>query len=343
MPGRKALLLRVGIDRGTGGALAPIFEDGSFEYIPVPETEPTRCSLTFANLPARRGQSLAAFVPARIADRRAHIDPDFTTFTYGDAAEHKRGQLLHLEPGDLLVFYAGLEPWPKQDIPRLFAIGWFEVNEAYSLTAQQIAADRTLPQRFGNTAHFLRDPPDPKLALIEGEKRRSRFLERAVPLGDGEDRLLPDLIAFGYRGSLRRAVGHWLHGPAVTALEDWLHRGPTSLIDDATRIFTVAAIKLYPASAGRQGALVIDDARPAIGDWVFARDGGAFALARINARAETGEAFASLFWYMPPLTPAMRDRIPVPDPRSLPKPGAPVVRRLVSWMAFHYRIGIHAG
>jgi hypothetical protein len=177
MPGHKALLLRVGIDRGTGGALAPIFADGSFEYIPVPETEPTRCSLTFASLPTRRGQSLAAFVPRRIASRPAHIDPDFDAFVYGDAAPHKRRQLLRLESGDLLVCYAGLEPWPKQDIPRLFAIGWFEVNEAHSLTAQQVAADRTLQQRFGNTAHFLRDPPDPKLALIEGASLQLLALE----------------------------------------------------------------------------------------------------------------------------------------------------------------------
>ena len=39
MPGHKALLLRVGINRGTGSALAPIFADGSFEDIPIPETE----------------------------------------------------------------------------------------------------------------------------------------------------------------------------------------------------------------------------------------------------------------------------------------------------------------
>jgi hypothetical protein len=340
---RKALLLRVGIDRGTGGALAPIFADGSFEYIPVPETEPTRCPLTVASLPTRRGQSLAAFVPRRIAGRAAHVDPDFDAFVYGDAAPHKRRQLLRLEPRDLLVFYAGLEPWPKQDIPRLFAIGWFEVTETHDLTAQQIATDRTLRERFGDTAHFLRNPPDPELALIEGEKRRSRFLERAVPLGDGEDRLLPDLIAFGYSGSLRRAVGHWLHGPAVAVLEDWLHRGPASLICHATRIFAVTPKEWHPAWPKRRGDLIINDARPAIGDWVFSleRD-GAFALARINERAETREAFASLFWCTRRLDPVIRDQIPVPDPRSLPKPGAAVIRRLVSWTASHYRIGMQA-
>jgi hypothetical protein len=38
---RKALLLRVGIDRGTGGALSRIFADGGFEYLPIPEA--ARC------------------------------------------------------------------------------------------------------------------------------------------------------------------------------------------------------------------------------------------------------------------------------------------------------------
>jgi putative DNA base modification enzyme with NMAD domain len=101
---RQALLLRVGIDRGTGGSLSPIFADGSFEYLPIPEAEPTRCPHGFASLPARRGGNLAAFVPSRIAQRPAHIDPDFAAFTYGDAALHKRRQLLRLEPGDLIVF-----------------------------------------------------------------------------------------------------------------------------------------------------------------------------------------------------------------------------------------------
>ena len=52
MPGRKPLLLRVGIDRGIGGALASVFADR--------ETEPTRCSLTFASLPAGGGNQPAS-------------------------------------------------------------------------------------------------------------------------------------------------------------------------------------------------------------------------------------------------------------------------------------------
>ncbi len=95
------LLLRVGIDRGTGGALSPIFADGSLEYVPIPEAEPTRCRRSFASLPARHGGTLAAFVPSRIAGLPAHLDPDFAALTYGDAALHKRRQLSRLEPGSM--------------------------------------------------------------------------------------------------------------------------------------------------------------------------------------------------------------------------------------------------
>ncbi len=42
----KALLLRVGLDRGTGGALGPIYPDGTFEYIPIPETVLSSCPFT---------------------------------------------------------------------------------------------------------------------------------------------------------------------------------------------------------------------------------------------------------------------------------------------------------
>jgi hypothetical protein len=335
---RKALLLRVGIDRGTGGALSPIYADGGFDYVPIPETQPTRRPLTFAKLPARRGGSLAAIVPRRIADRPAHIDPDFDAFTYGDAALHKRRQLLRLEPGDLLVFYAGFEPWPPQDIPRLFILGWLDVRASYSLTAQELRGDRALRARFGKTAHFLRDPADPELAFVEGDPRRSRLLDRALPLGDGADRLLRDLAALGYRGSLRRAVGHWLVGNAVNAVEDWLQDGPASLVGETARIFTVDPAGMQ-AAPGCRGDLVVADGRPAIGDWVCSdEESETFALARINARTETGGARASLFWHLKRLPPIARCRIPVPDP----PPRGLAVRRLVSWVASQYRIGFHS-
>ena len=33
----QVVLLRVGIDTGSGSALGPLFKDGSFEYVPIPD------------------------------------------------------------------------------------------------------------------------------------------------------------------------------------------------------------------------------------------------------------------------------------------------------------------
>jgi hypothetical protein len=334
---RKALLLRVGIDRGTGGVLSPIFADGTFEYVPIPEEGATRYAQTFGTMPAGHGQTLAAFVPGRIAGKHPHLDPDFGAFVYGDAALNKRRQLLRLETGDLLVFYAGFEPWPKDDIPRLFVTGFLEVRRVHSLSADRIAGDPHLRRRFGKTAHFLRDPPDSELALVEGDEHRSHSLRHALPLGDGEDRMLRDLAALGYEGSLRRSVGHWFQGSGLAALEDWLRHGPVSLVGGETRLYIAAAVKIQPADRHR-GELVIDAAQAAVGDWVYCRTtDDTFTLARINGRSSGEKARASLYWHFVRLSPAALDLIPNPGPATPPE-----LRRLVDRISAHHRMGTHA-
>jgi hypothetical protein len=65
---------------------------------------PTRCSLTYATLSGRHVPSLAAVLPARLEKRHPHIDADFKTATYGDAAPRKRQQLLRRSPDWIVVF-----------------------------------------------------------------------------------------------------------------------------------------------------------------------------------------------------------------------------------------------
>ena len=45
-----------------------------------------------------------------MAEQHVHVDPEFETFTYGDPTVPKRS-LRDLRPGDLLVFYCGLQRW----------------------------------------------------------------------------------------------------------------------------------------------------------------------------------------------------------------------------------------
>ncbi len=339
----KALLLRVGLDRGTGGALGPVHPDGAFEYIPIPETVPSDCPFTYATLPVRYVSALANALPQRLARLHPHIDPDFDSCTYGDAAPRKRQQLLHLAPGDLLVFYAGLAPDPPVDRPRLYATGYFRVKRVHHLKASDM--DRAdLLRSFGGTAHFLRRQRDAELALVEGEPDECVSFERALPLGDEGDRLFPDLASFGYQGSLLRAVGHWIDSASgMKALEDWLHLGPASLVTVRTRLIPIAPA-LQPEGDGH---LVIAAKPLREGDWIAAVQARGLrvqALGRINRithderRADHG--VSSLYW-------CFADQGPVP-PAGLPKlahhspiEDAAAIRKLVSWFAARYRIGFH--
>lgn len=342
---RKALLLRVGIDRGTGGALGPIFRDGVFEYIPIPEAVPTRSPLTYATLPGRHVPSLATVLPARLAERHPHIDPDFATATYGDAAPRKRHQLLRLMSGDILVFYTGLSPRPPEDRPRLFAIGVLHVRKVHHLSPSD-RGRRDLQRRFGQTAHFLRRIQDEELALVEGEPRESRLFARALPLADANDCLLRDLAAWGYQGSLLRSVGHWIDGPrSLRCLETWLRRGPASLVGPDTRLVRIAASALRASRDG--GDLSIMNQQVREGDWIvaFSEGGspGVIACGRVNRTAgkQGGQAFSSLFWSFAQGRPAHQASAIPALTLGQTVADAPVIRRLISWFHRHYRIGRH--
>ena len=60
------MLLRVGIDKGTDGALGPIFSDGSFEYIPLSEKSNTSEKKTFSNTKGLNGMYFTQYLPEKI-------------------------------------------------------------------------------------------------------------------------------------------------------------------------------------------------------------------------------------------------------------------------------------
>lgn len=350
----KALLLRVGIDRGTGGALGPIFADGTFEYVPIPEERPTKAVDTYETLTARHGGSLAAYLPARLASRRTHIDPDFDAATYGDALPRKRLQLDRLGARDLLVFYSGLAPFPADDVPRLFVIGYFLVKRVWRLTAADIRGDDGLRRRFGKTAHFLRSVLDRDLVLVEGYMNKSRLFSHAVPLSDDRQYLLRDLSRlFGYQGSLQRAVGHWIAGDAaLRKLSAWLDKGAVSLLDSHKRLFR-CRISAVRSGVFGTGDLVIADKRLQIGDWVVVWDDrqrkAIFILARVNeigGSKANAHAFSSLFWHfhggVPDAVSEMARSIVSRLPKRRQASDTYAIRRLVHFIGSRYRIGYHS-
>jgi hypothetical protein len=182
----KAMLLRVGIDKGTDGALGPIFDDGSFEYIPKSERERSDEDRTYRTIIGRRGHPLSLYLPNAVANRVVHYDPEFETYTYGDPTS-KRKHLLKLDEEDLLVFYAGLAPFKNsRHREALYIIGYFTVSKKIDfnkLSGEEIEEAYRL---YPNNAHMKKVDYSNRLVIIVGAETRSKLLPRAVLISQKE-------------------------------------------------------------------------------------------------------------------------------------------------------------
>jgi hypothetical protein len=84
---KQVVLLRVGIDAGCGGIQGPLFEDGSFEFVCIPDNHGVSVH-TYGTMLGRDGKPLAGyFAESRrtvMEEQHVHHDPEFETFTYDD-------------------------------------------------------------------------------------------------------------------------------------------------------------------------------------------------------------------------------------------------------------------
>ncbi len=223
----QVVLLRVGIDTGSGGIHGPLFADGSFEYIPIPDGFKGMGvdKRTYGNTLGRKGIELVNYFPEsrreRVLGQPIHFDPEFETFTYGDPTSPK-AKLRELGEGSLLVFYAGLKGWDFECSPALYIIGYFEVARA----GVAASFSRTeLDGMFQNNFHVkhaavFQDQKD-RLALIKGTAK-SRLLKKAIRISSvGTDkngrplqRLAPEMQlifgGFGGNTSIQRSPPRWV-------------------------------------------------------------------------------------------------------------------------------------
>lgn len=180
-------LLRIGIDTGSGGISGPLFRDGSFEYLPIPDNFGSGGvdERTYGNSLSRAGQPLVSYFPkrrhAKMRNKSIHFDPEFDTLTYGDPvrAGPKRG-LAKLERNDILVFYAGLEGFDFDSPTALYIIGYFEVfaagfaNEFSDSELRELFADN-----FHIRHHAVFEEQKDRLILVKGGPG-SRLLHKAA-------------------------------------------------------------------------------------------------------------------------------------------------------------------
>jgi hypothetical protein len=243
----KGLILRVGIDKGfKGGDFGPVFDDGRFEYIPIPEPEnhkPTTETRTYNDLKGAKGEPLSDYVPA-IADRTVHFDPAFDdTCTYGDPTT-KRISLLKLKEGDLLVFYAGLRPYNTNKYPEgLYFIGYFTVKKVINFCKLLDEEVEECYRLYSNNAHMKRQYRTKKemrkntgercgLVIVVGDKVKSKRLEKAILISEPKQdrrgrtyyvvsKKMSDLLDI--HGAIQKSVPpRWIKEASVSKLKNIL-------------------------------------------------------------------------------------------------------------------------
>jgi hypothetical protein len=212
----QAMILRVGIDKGCGGTLAPIFEDGTFEYIPIPEGDPNSSEFrTYDNTLGKNGKPLSNYVPMKFRDALMHFDPEFETFTYGDPTA-KRKFLLKLHIDDLLVFYAGLTPYDNDVYPDgLYIIGYFTIDEIIDFNALRDVETEKYSDIFFNNAHIKREMDYKNLIIVSGYEEKSKLLKKPVLIskpklniaGRPYHAVSPEMEEkLGIKGSIQRSI-----------------------------------------------------------------------------------------------------------------------------------------
>lgn len=168
----QVVLLRVGIDTGSGGSHGPLFKDGTFEFVPISDKR-NRFGVNLETYGNTRGPIHGKLLVYYFPDKQRtkaknlclHYDPEFQTFTYGDPSTLKTG-LKKLTKGDLLVFYAGLRGWDCHREPALYIIGYFEVEKAVVAGEH---AWKGLQSEFGRNFHV-------SIAPCSNTKRTDSFL-----------------------------------------------------------------------------------------------------------------------------------------------------------------------
>jgi len=121
MPNPRAVAVNVAANTNQPGFRGPVYPDGSFAYVPIPESAATLPRERFPvdePLPTYADLDLPFAVPADLRETPVHSDPEFPGVhgrdraTYGDPHGVKAGRIAGLDPGDWLLFYATLSLRP---------------------------------------------------------------------------------------------------------------------------------------------------------------------------------------------------------------------------------------
>lgn len=219
-------LLGVGADTTNSSPTPPIYSDGTFEYIPIPESrgpEGTTETRTYGNTQLRFEDATAAeylnsIQPSEdegpevtgdeLAEWPLHYDPNFEALTYGESTS--RGSytkiLRNLDEGDTVAFYTGLRG-DNTSYTHRYIIGYFTVEDIIDF--QNL-------ERGGQEMTFSDLPAQEQEELMERhrENAHSKRFEATGEIADNDGLVIVDgkepggLLDEAFRISEHHGGGH---------------------------------------------------------------------------------------------------------------------------------------
>jgi hypothetical protein len=208
-------LLGIGADSTNTAPTPPVYPDGTFEYIPIPESNGQSGTVetrTYGNSHLRyQDATLADYLDSitpggdgptytgkQLADWPLHHDPNFTALTYGETTS--RGSytklLRTLSPGDIVAFYTGLRS-DDATYRHRYIIGYFTVAD--------IIDCQNIP-REGQTVPFSDLPAEEQDSLMEShaENAHAKRFNASGDIADNDGVVIVDGTPPG--GLLDKAV-----------------------------------------------------------------------------------------------------------------------------------------
>lgn len=188
MAAPRIFIINVGVNASHGSLRSPLYDDGTFAFVPIPEGDGYQrfdCLPRYRDILPRRA---LACIPPQLHDLRAHSDPEFETFTYGDYpwGRGKAGVLKHVREGDHLLFLARLVRWHEAERrwgePGFYIVGSIVVERIlWELNSE---TPKSACRGLSGNAHVRR------LATPLGEEGTSVFR------GSAESRLFTEPLPF---------------------------------------------------------------------------------------------------------------------------------------------------
>jgi len=236
MCGRKLFVVNVGANASHGNAVSPLYDDGNFDLITIPEQRGvlSRECLRYSDLRWHFRGAVRLILGERKWTTVTHNDPDLWNGVYGDLphSSPRAAALRRARPGDYLLFFARLRAFHANGFrgkAGFYFIGGWRIERILDIRENtQFPKSKGVPEN-----------PHVRKHLKGSRQRFSLFLAGTKPVRLAPpirmdrpllERILPESRMWNWTSgrSPLQTMGSYLR--TVRAIDTRTHRGLTDLL-----------------------------------------------------------------------------------------------------------------